>query len=106
MGTFGARIRAARAVRIEIPSPSLRSAAQRIGSVRQAEKGLTNVAQSDERRHFMTVAEVAQLLRVSTMTVYRLIKSGELPAVRVGRSYRLRPGDVDQYLGDRYIEAG
>ncbi|NNC80223.1 MAG: helix-turn-helix domain-containing protein [Acidimicrobiales bacterium] len=54
----------------------------------------------------MTVAEVAQLMRVSTMTVYRLIKAGELPAVRVGRSYRLRPGDVDHYLGDRYTEAG
>jgi excisionase family DNA binding protein len=76
-----------------------------VGSA-QAEKGLTNVAQSDERRHFMTVAEVAQLMRVSTMTVYRLIKSGELPAVRVGRSYRLRPSDVDRYLGDRYTEAG
>jgi len=54
----------------------------------------------------MTVAEVAQLMRVSTMTVYRLIKAGELPAVRVGRSYRLRPSDVDHYLGDRYTEAG
>ena len=54
----------------------------------------------------MTVAEVAQLMRVSTMTVYRLIKSGELPAVRVGRSYRLRPSDIDRYLGDRYTEAG
>jgi excisionase family DNA binding protein len=69
-------------------------------------EGADHVAQSDERRHFMTVAEVAQLMRVSTMTVYRLIKSGELPAVRVGRSYRLRPGDVDRYLGDRYTEAG
>jgi len=36
----------------------------------------------------MTVAEVAQLMRVSTMTVYRLIKAGDLPAVRVGKSYR------------------
>lgn len=54
----------------------------------------------------MTVAEVAQLMRVSTMTVYRLIKSGELPAVRVGRSYRLRADDIDRYLGDRYTEAG
>ena len=72
----------------------------------QAEKGLTNVGQFDERRHFMTVAEVAQLMRVSTMTVYRLIKAGELSAVRVGRSYRLRPDDVDRYLGDRYTEAG
>ena len=38
---------------------------------------------------FLTVAEVADLMRVSRMTVYRLIHSGELPAVRFGRSYRV-----------------
>lgn len=38
---------------------------------------------------FLTVAEVAEIMRVSTMTVYRLVKSGELPAVRFGRSYRI-----------------
>ena len=86
--------------------PHLRSADERIGSVPQAEKGPTNVSQLDERRHFMTVAEVAQLMRVRTMTVYRLIKAGELSAIRVGRSYRLRPDAVDRYLGDRYTEAG
>lgn len=52
----------------------------------------------------MTVAEVATLMRVSTMTVYRLIKAGELPAVRVGKSYRIRESDVDGYLNSRYIE--
>jgi len=55
---------------------------------------------------FLTVAEVATLLRVSNMTVYRIITAGELPAVRVGKSYRLREDDVDKYLGDRYTEAG
>jgi len=38
---------------------------------------------------FLTVAEVAEMMRVSNMTVYRLVKSGELPAVRFGRSYRI-----------------
>jgi excisionase family DNA binding protein len=38
---------------------------------------------------FLTVAEVAQIMRVSKMTVYRLVHSGELPAVRFGRSYRV-----------------
>jgi len=52
----------------------------------------------------MTVAEVAGLMRVSTMTVYRLIKAGDLPAVRVGKSYRIRETDVDTYLSSRYIE--
>jgi len=38
---------------------------------------------------FLTVAEVAEIMRVSKMTVYRLVHSGELPAVRFGRSYRV-----------------
>ena len=38
---------------------------------------------------FLTVAEVAAIMRVSKMTVYRLVHSGELPAVRFGRSYRV-----------------
>ena len=54
----------------------------------------------------LTVNEVADLLRVSRMTVYRLIKAGEMPAFRVGRSYRLREDDVDGYLSERYTEAG
>ncbi len=40
------------------------------------------------------------------MTVYRLINAGELPAVRVGKSYRLREDDIDKYLADGYTEAG
>lgn len=40
------------------------------------------------------------------MTVYRLINAGTLPAVRVGRSYRLREEDIDRYLAERYTEAG
>jgi excisionase family DNA binding protein len=58
------------------------------------------------RARFLTVAEVATMLRVSNMTVYRLINAGELPAVRVGKSYRLREDDIDKYLAGRYTEAG
>lgn len=46
----------------------------------------------------LTVSEVAAAMRVSNMTIYRLIKAGELPAVRVGRSYRIREADVAAYL--------
>ena len=53
---------------------------------------------ADERQlgemTFMTVAEVAAVMRVSKMTVYRLVHSGELPAVRVGRSFRV-PKDAE-----------
>lgn len=55
---------------------------------------------------FMTVGEVASTLRVSSMTVYRLINGGELPAVRIGRSFRVRAGDLDRYLADRFTKAG
>jgi excisionase family DNA binding protein len=47
---------------------------------------------------FLTVQEVAELMRVSTMTVYRLIKAGDLRAARVGRSYRLQAAEVETYL--------
>ncbi|HXX90510.1 MAG TPA: helix-turn-helix domain-containing protein [Acidimicrobiales bacterium] len=55
---------------------------------------------------YLTVREVASTLRVSNMTVYRLINAGELPAVRVGKSFRLREDDVNRYLADRYTQAG
>lgn len=56
--------------------------------------------------HFLTVGEVARQLRVSNMTVYRLIKSGQLGAVRVGRGYRILEEDVRKYLQQRYMDAG
>ena len=58
------------------------------------------------KARFLTVQEVADLMRVSSMTVYRLIKSGDLPAVRVGRSFRVAEGDVDTYLASGYTQAG
>jgi excisionase family DNA binding protein len=64
------------------------------------------VAESFAKARFLTVQEVAELMRVSTMTVYRLIKSGDLPAVRVGRSFRVRDEDVDAYLAARYNQVG
>jgi len=53
---------------------------------------------------FLTVAEVASVMRVSKMTVYRLVHSGELPAVRVGRSFRVPAQAVDDYLRDSFVE--
>ena len=50
------------------------------------------------RERLLTVAEVADHMRVSSMTVYRLIKAGALKAVRVGKNYRIRTGDLDAYL--------
>ena len=52
----------------------------------------------------LTAAEVAEDLRVSTMTVYRLIRRGELPAVRVGRNYRVRLADLESYLAEQVVD--
>ena len=49
----------------------------------------------------LTVREVADALRVSSMTVYRMIKSRDLAAIRVGRGYRIRQSEVE-----RFLEAG
>ena len=53
---------------------------------------------------FLTVAEVAAVMRVSKMTVYRLVHSGHLPAIRVGRSFRVPERAVQDYLRDAYTD--
>ena len=55
---------------------------------------------------FLTVAEVAAVMRVSKMTVYRLVHSGELPAVRVGRSFRVPEETVNEYLRKSFFQTG
>ena len=61
------------------------------------------MAQLEPKAKFLTVAEVASMMRVSTMTVYRLIKSGELPAVRVGKGYRIRESELQRFLEARSV---
>ena len=56
--------------------------------------------------NFLTVAEVAKIMRVSKMTVYRMVHAAELPAARVGRSFRVPEQAVHDYLRAAYIEAG
>lgn len=50
------------------------------------------------QHELLTVAEVAEQLRVSTMTVYRLIQREELQALRIGRSYRIEQDALGAYL--------
>jgi excisionase family DNA binding protein len=62
---------------------------------------MTGIPQSDSGlsdMRFLTVAEVAALMRVSKMTVYRLVHAGDLTAVRVGRSFRVPEQAVHEYL--------
>lgn len=51
----------------------------------------------------LTVAEVAQEMRVSKMTIYRLVHDGALPSVRIGRSFRIPHEGLKHYLGRAYV---
>lgn len=62
-----------------------------------AEQNFSNV-------NFLTVQEVAELMRVSKMTVYRMVHAGELPAVRFGRSYRVPQNAVEAFLKSAVVE--
>jgi len=55
---------------------------------------------------FLTVAEVADMMRVSRMTVYRLVHSGELPAIRFGRSFRVPESAVEHVLQTATVREG
>ncbi|WP_370325625.1 helix-turn-helix domain-containing protein [Euzebya sp.] len=54
-------------------------------------------------RPLLTVAEVADYLRVSEMTVYRLISSREIGATKIGRCWRVPADDLAAYVEDRHV---
>lgn len=60
--------------------------------------GLTDV-------RFLTVAEVAEMMRVSKMTVYRMVHAGELPAIRFGRSFRVPESAVVEAIGNHVSDS-
>jgi excisionase family DNA binding protein len=94
-GTPQVTPKAAQTAKTPVPNgqrPNARSAGDRVESVSSVK--------------FLTVAEVAATMRVSKMTVYRMVHSGELAAVRVGRSFRVREKAVHEYLERAFIEAG
>lgn len=52
------------------------------------------------RATFLTVSEVADYMRLSRMTVYRMIERGEIPALRVGKSFRVPRVALEQIVAD------
>jgi excisionase family DNA binding protein len=64
------------------------------------------VARDLSEVRFLTVAEVAEMMRVSKMTVYRLVHSGELPAIRFGRSFRVPDSAVEAAIENHIADAG
>ncbi len=59
-----------------------------------------------QQPELLTVREVADAMRVSTMTVYRLIRAGSLRAIRVGKHFRIRAHDLDAYLEAQTYQGG
>ena len=55
---------------------------------------------------FLTTEEVLEYLQVNLRTVYRLIKAGKIPAVRVGRQWRFRKSDIDAWLDSQRPRGG
>ena len=47
---------------------------------------------------FLTVQALADQLDIAPLTVYRLVKYGKIPAIRIGRSIRFRPAEIDAFL--------
>jgi excisionase family DNA binding protein len=60
--------------------------------------GPDDMSSANFSSHFLTIAEVAAAMRVSKMTVYRLVKSHAIAAVRVGRSFRVPEEAVNDYI--------
>jgi excisionase family DNA binding protein len=88
----------------DVASVDVEVGVARVVPVRSAE----DVSGLPKRRPFvgdrlLTVGEVAATMRVSNMTVYRLIKAGQLAAIRVGKNYRIRESDVNKYLSERSV---
>jgi excisionase family DNA binding protein len=57
-----------------------------------------NGARGGEESGLLTIDEVLAYLNVTSRTIYRLIRIGELPAVRIGRQWRIRRVDLDRWL--------
>ena len=78
----------------------------RAGNTLETRQPRQRLDEHEVRTGFLAVAEAAAAMRVSTMTVYRLIKAGDLASVRVGTSYRIREDDVHRYLAARCVRLG
>ena len=64
-----------------------------------------NDTTTDNSRQFITTAEAISCLRVNARTLYRFIQSGDLPAVRIGRQWRIRRNELEDWLERRRFVA-
>ncbi len=59
---------------------------------------LKNIMNNSEVETYYTIIEVAKMLKVAYLTVYRWIQSGKLVALKAGKQYRIRKEDLDTFL--------
>ncbi len=60
----------------------------------------------DKTSEYMSLEEVAEMLGVTYQLIYRLVRSGEIPAVRLGKLYRVSRTDLEKYLARNKNTAG
>ena len=56
-------------------------------------------------KSFLTVKEVAEMVRSKVITVYEFVKDGKLPAVRLGKSYRIAEKDLNEFLRENKVRS-
>lgn len=59
----------------------------------------------NETEHYYTIKEVADLLKVAYLTVYRWVKQGRLVAYKLGKDYRIKKSDFDRFILESKYEA-
>ena len=58
----------------------------------------------DDGPEWVTIAEIAEKLKLSKMTLYRMIDTGELTAHKFGRQFRVKASDLLQFLEEAKID--
>ena len=65
-----------------------------------------NKNKSDKLEKLMTLEEVAEYLRLSVHTIYKMAQKGKIPALKAGKKWRFRKEDIDKWLrGNSYNES-
>src|SRR4029453_2920279 len=89
----------------ELPDPGVGRGQVPVGALGQGgggrmmgERPIQSRWREGDEDQLLTAGEVWEAVGVSNMTVYRLIKSGDLPAIRLGKTYRVLESEVERYL--------
>ena len=65
-----------------------------------------SLSRGARKSNLMTIEEVAEYLRVHPSTVYRLVRQGALPAVKIGKQWRVDRETLAQWLREKATRGG